>query len=240
MRRAILLLSAALPHAYAPTCGCHAVSTEPGCDDGLLASSIDGNGNVDLTQARGLPAKAFYYCDGQSGRALLRTITVDSNSFSTSREIPGHAFAHSGLESADLSSTTITTIGGSAFASTPLSSLTLPYGIGPIGASAFASTPNFLCYTGPPGYEIQFPDSYIRPECGDCGSEACVGGGGPTCGGFSYPCCADAAEAYSRASWFDAAYVGSGSCSCIIPKGSDLGIAGGASSAIDICAADVY
>ena len=26
----------------------------------------------------------------------------------------------------------------------------------------------------------------------------------------------------------------------IIPKGSDLGIAGGASSAIDICAADVY
>ena len=93
MRRAILLLSAALPHAYAPTCGCHAVSTEPGCDDGLLASSIDGNGNVDLTQARGLPAKAFYYCDGQNGRALLRTITVDSNSFSTSREIPGHAFA---------------------------------------------------------------------------------------------------------------------------------------------------
>ena len=115
-----------------------------------------------------------------------------------------------------------------------------PYNLGPIGASAFASTPNFLCYTGPPGYEIQFPDSYIRPECGDCGSEACVGGGGPTCGGFSYPCCADAAEAYSRASWFDAAYVGSGSCSCIIPKGSDLGIAGGASSAIDICAADVY
>ena len=54
-----------------------------------------------------------------------------------------------------------------------------------------------------------------------------------------YPCCADAAEAYSRASWFDAAYVGSGSCSCIIPKGSDLGITGGASSAIDICAADV-
>ena len=52
-------------------------------------------------------------------------------------------------------------------------------------------------------------------------------------------CCDDAAEAYSRASWFDAAYVGSGSCSCIIPKGSDLGIAGGASSAIDICAADV-
>ena len=64
--------------------------------------------------------------------------------------------------------------------------------------------------------------------------------GGPTCGAFHYPCCADAAEAYSRASWFDAAYVGSGSCSCIIPKGSDLGIAGGASSAIDICAADVY
>ena len=107
------------------------------------------------------------------------------------------------------------------------------------GASAFASTPNFLCYTGPPGYEIQFPDSYIRPECGDCDTEACVGGGGPTCGAFHYPCCADAAEAYSRASWFDAAYVGSGSCSCIIPKGSDLGIAGGASSAIDICAADV-
>ena len=164
MRRAILLLSAAVPVACVPTCGCHAVSTEPGCDDGLLASSIDGNGNVDLTQARGLPAKAFYYCDGQSGRALLRTITVDSNSFSTSREIPGHAFAHSGLESADLSSTTITTIGGSAFASTPLSSLTLPYGIGPIGAGAFSSTLNFLCYTGPPGYEIQFPDSYIRPE----------------------------------------------------------------------------
>ena len=59
------------------------------------------------------------------------------------------------------------------------------------------------------------------------------------CGSYHFPCCDDPADAYSRGSWFDAAYLdkSSGSCSCIIPKGSDLGIAGGESSAIDICAA---
>ena len=170
MRRAVVFLFVfvALPHARAPTCGCHAVSEESGCDGGALASTIDGSGNADLTQARGLPAKAFYYCDGQSGRGLLRTITVDSNSLSTTRVIPAHAFAHSGLESADFSSTPITEIGASAFANTPLATLSLPYGLGPIGGSAFSNTPSFLCYTGPPGYDIREPRQARQPPLRGC------------------------------------------------------------------------
>ena len=65
------------------------------CYSSMSSLKVDGyevrivGGHAELPEGiRSIGAKAFYYCDGQSGRARLRTITVGSNSFNV---IPGHA-----------------------------------------------------------------------------------------------------------------------------------------------------